>query len=106
MHLKKKYTIISNFFQKANTFLYYFNIIPPQCKRDRILRKINLFKKSCITNIALWLASSALTAHDRTVRHRVQIFHEKKTLFNIPQKQYFMLWLCQFLSSVTDFTVK
>lgn len=50
--------------------------------------KINLFKQSYITNIALWLASNALAAPDSTVRHRVQIFNEKNPIQH-PSKTVF-----------------
>lgn len=57
-------------------------------KKTGNLRKINLFKQSYGTNIALWLAINALSTHDRTVRHRVQMFHEKNPIQH-PSKTVF-----------------
>lgn len=103
-------SLLSNFFQNVDVSIFgvklFISFIPPQCKDRQHLRKINLFKQRHTCNIALWLAGSAFAAHGITTMHLIHFFIQINPQSNVLQTTVFLLWLRQFPSSVTDFTVK
>lgn len=73
LYLKKIHNYKQFLSKGKSIFCIMSNIIPLQCKKRQKFKK-NKPLQSYITNIALWLASNALTALDRTAN----FFHGKK----------------------------